>query len=188
TSFDAEGNVTSRTQAATFNQRVVRDSTSDELVFVYSLTIPDADGPVESMQISASSFTDFTTDLQGDFGGSQAMQASRTADGATISGSVADGVAGQGGSFLSFTDADSFNADGSVVLRISNEFETFDAQGSSFGATGVVADLLTLSGTFQPFADAPPPNAIPLPAAVWPGAILLGAVGAKLRWSRRRDA
>ena len=66
-----------------------------------------------------------------------------------------------------------------------------DLATAEFESTNVVSDPFSLAGIFRPVAQVtpppppPPPTVIPLPAAVWPRLIALGAVGAPHRRERR---
>jgi predicted ribosomally synthesized peptide with SipW-like signal peptide len=181
TTFDPEGLQTTATIDGTFQQQVFRDPATNRLAFVYTVQLDQPD--LESIDYVASSFLNFTTDIDGTLGGIQGFAVTRSADGATLTATRDQGLAGSGGTFAVFTDAENFNASGTLGLEATNEFATYDASGSLIGATGVVSDAFTLDAVFQPETqiDPPPPGVIPLPAAVWPGMILLGATAMKLR-------
>jgi hypothetical protein len=189
--FDPEGLQTTTTADGTFRQRVFRDPATNRLAFVYSVEL-DEPG-LESIDMIASSFLAFTTDVEGDLGGGESgtLTVTRSADGATLTATADQGLAGSGGTFAIFTDAESYNANGTFGIEAGNEFATYDESGALIGATGVVSDPFSLDSIFQPVAQIEPPppppgGVIPLPAALWPGMILLGAVAMKVRRPARR--
>jgi hypothetical protein len=181
TTFDPEGLQATTTIDGTFQQQVYRDPATNRLAFVYTVQLDQPD--LESIRLAAASFLDFATDVDGTLGGIQGFAVTRAADGATLTATRDQGLAGSGGAFAVFTDAESFNANGTLGLAATNEFGTYDETGALIGATGVVSDPFALDAIFQPVTqiDPPPPGVIPLPAAVWPGMILLGATAMKLR-------
>jgi predicted ribosomally synthesized peptide with SipW-like signal peptide len=181
TTFDPDGLQTTTTIDGTFQQQVYRDPATNRLAFVYTVQLDQPD--LESIDFVASSFLNFATDVDGTLGGIQGFAVTRSADGATLSATRDQGLAGSGGTFAVFTDAEHFNASGTLGLEATHDFGTYDETGAPLGATGVVSDAFALDGIFQPATqiEPPPPGVIPLPAAVWPGMILLGAVAMKVR-------
>ena len=181
--FDAEGAQTTTTIDGTFRQRIFRDPATNRLAFVYTVLLDRPD--LESIDLIAASFLNFTTDVDGDLGSSsQAIAVTRSADGATLTATQDQGLAQDGGSFAIFTDAENFNANGTLGVEAGAEFTTYDETGAPLGgATGIVSDAFSLDAVFQPSEqiEPPPPGVIPLPAALWPGMILLGAVALKVR-------
>ena len=181
--FDPEGLQATTTLDGTFRQRVFRDPATNRLAFVYTVLLDRPD--LESIDLIASSFLNFTTDVDGDLGSSSgAIAVTRSADGATLTATQDQGLAEDGGTFAVLTDAENFNASGTLGIEAGAEFATYDETGSSTGATGIVSEAFALDAIFQPATQIeppPPPGVIPLPAAVWPGMILLGATAMKLR-------
>ncbi len=185
--FDAEGLLATTTVDGTFRQRVFRDPATNRLSFVYTVALDRSD--LESIDLAASSFLNFTTDVETDLGGGTgAPTVTRSADGATLTATQDQGLAGGGGTFAIFTDAESHDANGAFGIEAGAEFTTYDATGTLIGATGVVSDAFTLDAIFQPAAqvEPPPPGVIPLPAAAWPGVMMLGAMGVAGLKKRRR--
>jgi len=182
--FDADGLQTTLAMDGTFRQRIYRDPATNRLTFVYGVEL-DASG-LESLDLSASSFTGFTTDVTGDLATAEAplYTFARSADGAAVTATRDQGLAGTGSTFAIFTDAEHFDAQGVAGIEAGNEFIVYE-NGSSAGGAGIVSDAFSLDAIFQPITEIepPPPGVIPLPAAVWPGMILLGAAAMKV-WRR----
>ena len=182
TTFDAEGLQPTTTMDGSFRQQIYRDPASNRLTFVYSVQFEGAS--LESLDLSAASFLGFTTDVEGDLGAGEAglFTFTRSADGATVTATRDQGLAGSGTTFAIFTDAENFDANGTAGIEAGNEFVTYE-NGQVSGGAGVVSEPFSLDAIFQPVTqiEPPPPGVIPLPAAVWPGMLLLGAAAMKVR-------
>jgi hypothetical protein len=123
------------------------------------------------------SFATFLTDVSG-VSGSGAIQLSRsTGEGAELTASNSAAQSGNAGPprIVIATDATAFDSNGSVDLRLANEFTLHEIGAEpeqGFQINAAFANF-ALTGTFQPVAEGAPPVAVPLPSAAYAGCAVL---------------
>jgi len=161
-----EGGEPAPSIAGTFTSSVYRDLGTGGLAFVYSLEAPPTGAIVDQERASIRSFENFTADV---FYSRDEFAVDRSADGASLD--FGFNLQGVEGDFLVRSEATAFDANGSFFLEID-----FEPSGVARRDTFVA---------FQPAADGPGPNPIPLPPAGWAALVtmaLYGAAGRLRRW------
>ena len=163
------------------------DLATDELTFSYQLSLEEPPAPpaaLESLRVTTATWWNMTTDVSGNLGTTGEFEATRTADGRTINVlSTAGGAEPIDENFVVAANAVNYAQAGEIGIEASFLFELYDAEGQLTSGQ-MLSGQGSIENTFRPLLGSPrppPPPAIPLPAAVWPGMVGLAAVALKIR-------
>ena len=161
-------------------QSVFRNTSTGGLTFVYDMTVQDEDLYVDEIsRLTVGSFGTFSTDVTGSSSRhTSVLNASRSADGATITSLASEGLGGAP-LLIVDTNATAFDRSGTGTYFADAEFVVPVAGlPGEFQQTDLNATA-NLTGLFQPAADTGPgPTPVPLPPAAWAALLTAGVFGA----------
>jgi hypothetical protein len=170
------------THDVTFTSQVLRDPATQRLTFVYRLE--KAEQTPGSLAAEAGTFTSgafgaFATDVT--FGDGGSWTVNRAIDGSTLTGTSPGQGQGTLPYFVVATDATEFDTNGTMTGVFADEFGVLDNEG--FPTSAGLSAPFALTDTFQPITGGG--TAIPLPAGVWGGLVMLAVAGGALMKVRR---